>query len=58
VLLLCCPEQGGWHTGVRFEGRWLAQISTEIELRPTHWLPALLSLRASISDAAGDGRLT
>ena len=40
VLLLFCPEQGGWHTGVRFEGRWLAHVSTEIELRPTHWLPA------------------
>ena len=40
VLLLFCPEQGGWHTGVRFEGRWLSHISTEIELRPTHWLPA------------------
>ena len=40
VLLLFCPEQGGWHTGVRFEGRWLAHISTEIVLRPTHWLPA------------------
>jgi hypothetical protein len=37
VLLLFCPEQGGWHTGVRFEGRWLAHISTEIVLRP---LPA------------------
>src|SRR5215210_8763727 len=26
VLLLFCPEQGGWHTGVRFEGRWLAHV--------------------------------
>jgi hypothetical protein len=25
---------------VRFEGRWLAHISTEIVLRLTHWLPA------------------
>jgi hypothetical protein len=40
VLLLFCPEQGGWHTGVRFEGRWLAHISTEIVLRPTYWRPA------------------
>jgi hypothetical protein len=40
VLLLFCPEQGGWHTGIRFEGRWLAHISTEIVLGPTHWLPA------------------
>jgi hypothetical protein len=29
-----------WHSGVRFEGRWLAHDSTEIVLRPTHWLPA------------------
>jgi hypothetical protein len=34
------PEQGGWHTGVRFAGRWLAHISTEIVLRLTHSLPA------------------
>ena len=40
VLLLFCPEQGGWHTGVRFEERWFAHVSTEIELRPTPWLPA------------------
>jgi hypothetical protein len=26
-LLRFCPVQGGWHTGVRFEGRWLAHIS-------------------------------
>jgi hypothetical protein len=36
VLLLFCPEQGD--TGVRFEGQWLAHISTKIVLRPTHWL--------------------
>jgi hypothetical protein len=40
VLLLFCPEQGGWHTGVRFAGRWLAHISTKIVLRLTHSLPA------------------
>jgi hypothetical protein len=40
VLLLFCPEQGGWHTGVRFERRWLAHVSTEIELRQSHWFPA------------------
>src|SRR5215211_1106822 len=40
VLLPFCPEQGGWHTGVRFEGRWVAHLSTDMELWPTHWLPA------------------
>jgi hypothetical protein len=40
LVLLFCPEQGGCHTGVRFEGRWLAHISMDIVLRPTHWLPA------------------
>jgi hypothetical protein len=40
VLLLFCPDQGGWHTGVRFEGRWFANIATQIVLRSTHWLAA------------------
>jgi hypothetical protein len=36
-LLLYCPEQGGWHTGVWFYGKWLAYIDTSIVLEPTHW---------------------
>ena len=28
-LLLFCPEQGGWHTGVWFRGKWLAYIDIE-----------------------------
>jgi hypothetical protein len=38
-LLLFCPEQGGWHTGVWFLGKWLAYIDTSVVLRPSHWLP-------------------
>jgi hypothetical protein len=38
-LLLFCPEQGGWHTGVWFLGKWLAYIDTSVVLLPTHWLP-------------------
>ena len=30
VRLLFHPEQGGWQTGVWFEKRWLAHISTDI----------------------------
>ena len=40
-LLLFCPEQGGWHVGewwaVEEPGKWIAAISTDIELEPTHW---------------------
>jgi hypothetical protein len=38
-ILLFSPEQGGWHTGVKFKDIWLAYIDTSIRLRPTHWLP-------------------
>ena len=38
-LLLFCPEQGGWHTGVWFHGKWLAFIDTSVVLGPTYWLP-------------------
>ena len=39
TLLLYCPEQGSWQTGVCFEGRWLDFATLTIELEPTHWLP-------------------
>ena len=39
TLLLFCPEQGGWQTGLFFEGRWLDFATTTVELEPTHWLP-------------------
>ena len=37
-LLLWCPDQGGWHTGVWFGGVWFAYIDTSIALEPSHWL--------------------
>jgi hypothetical protein len=42
VLLLYCPEQGGWHTGVWFEGSWRAHIEIDRVLEATFWLPAPL----------------
>ena len=33
---LFCPEQGGWQTGVFFEGRWLDFATLTKELEPTH----------------------
>jgi hypothetical protein len=39
-LLLFCPEQGGWHSGVWFYGKWLAYIDSSIILHPTHWMMA------------------
>ncbi|WP_262271531.1 hypothetical protein [Microvirga yunnanensis] len=38
-LLLFCPHQGGWHTGVWFRGKWLAYIDGSVVLEPSHWLP-------------------
>jgi hypothetical protein len=38
---LYCPEQGGWHTGVWFEGKWRAHIDPDWHLLPTHWAPTL-----------------
>jgi hypothetical protein len=38
-LLLFCPDQGSWHTGVWFRGKWLAYIDTSVVLNPSHWLP-------------------
>ena len=37
TLLLFCPEQGGWQTGVFFEGRWLDFATLSVELEPTHF---------------------
>jgi ADP-heptose:LPS heptosyltransferase len=39
TLLLFCPEQGGWQTGLFFEGRWLDFATLTLELEPTYWLP-------------------
>ena len=39
LALLYCPEQGGWHTAVFFERRWVDFATMTLELKPTHWLP-------------------
>ena len=41
TLLLFCPEQGGWQTGVFFEGRWLDFATLTVELEPTHFVDVL-----------------
>jgi hypothetical protein len=38
-FLLYCPEQGGWHIGIWFLGKWLAYIDTSTVLQPSHWSP-------------------
>ncbi len=39
-ILLFCPDEGGWHTGVWFEASWRLHADIERVLEPTHWLPA------------------
>jgi hypothetical protein len=38
-ILLYCPIQGGWHTGLWVAGAWFDSISLDVELYPSHWLP-------------------
>ena len=38
-LLLYCPDEGCWYTGVWSEGEWRLQGHKERVLHPTHWLP-------------------
>jgi hypothetical protein len=47
LALLYCPEQGGWHTAVFFERRWVDFATMTLELTPTHWLPTLPILIAA-----------
>ena len=37
TLLLWCPEQGGWHTGEWFDGRWLSSADLTTVLEPFYW---------------------
>jgi hypothetical protein len=37
-LLLWCPEQGGWQTGIWFKGQWMDSITLKNPLAPTHWM--------------------
>ncbi len=39
-LLLYCPDEGCWYTGVWWDGAWRLQGHGERILNPTHWLPA------------------
>ena len=32
-LMLFCGEQGGWHSGTWFEGRWVDFLTLEEELQ-------------------------
>jgi hypothetical protein len=37
-LLLWCPDQGGWHTGLWLESRWVGALTLRDPLAPTYWL--------------------
>ena len=37
TLLLFCPKQGGWQTGVFSNGRWLDFATRTVNLEPTHF---------------------
>jgi hypothetical protein len=39
-LLLYCPSEGCWHTGLWWQGAWRLNGDVERVLYPTHWLPA------------------
>jgi hypothetical protein len=39
-ILLYCPRERCWHTGVWWQGAWRLQGDVERVLHPTHWLPA------------------
>jgi hypothetical protein len=38
-LLLYCPSERCWHTGVWWQGAWRLKGDVERVLNPTHWLP-------------------
>lgn len=38
-ILLWCPDEGGWHSGEWFQGRWVSSACLTEVLEPTHWLP-------------------
>jgi hypothetical protein len=38
-VLLYCPAEGGWHTGLWWDGAWRLQYDIQQVLTPTHWLP-------------------
>ena len=38
-VLLYCPDEDRWHTGVWVDGAWRLHTDLERILHPTHWLP-------------------
>jgi hypothetical protein len=38
ILLLFCPEQGGWHSGLWHHGEWTDALTGEKHVKPTHWM--------------------
>ena len=36
-LMLFCPEQGGWHSGTWWMGRWVDFLTLREELHPSHY---------------------
>jgi hypothetical protein len=52
-LMLFCPEQGGWHSGTWFEGRWLDFLTLHQELHPSYYAEMLPDPKD-----AGDERAT
>jgi hypothetical protein len=52
-LLLWCPDQGGWHTGLWFGDRWLDSVALDAELRPKYWLPCPPPPRQHRNPSAG-----
>ena len=39
--MLFCPEQGGWHSGTWFQGRWLDFLTLQEELFPSYYAEML-----------------
>ena len=40
-LMLFCPEQGGWHSGTWWMGRWVDLLTLREELHPSHYAEML-----------------
>lgn len=51
-LLLHCPDQGGWHTGVWQSGRWVDYGTRTLELHPDLYMEIPLSTPANVKRAA------
>ena len=38
ALFLYCPQQGGWQSGVWFDGRWTDFATLTMTLEPIMWM--------------------